>query len=163
MAETQKGQRAVLATIHLIPAQGEEDDFEMVSTLATVRMQVWNTLSTTPEYTVETQSDRTRAAGIILLLSKTAQKVIAHKDLVMNVFRAGATAVASLAKQGHVGKIEMTIEGDSISIEDADKITAQRLIDIFEANHPGKLAALPPSTVIDVVGTVASIEPPTNP
>ena len=164
MAETQRAQGVVLATIQLIPAQGEENDFETLGTLATVRTHVWKTLSSTHEYALQTQSDQTRGdGGLILLLGDTLREVIAHKDLVTAAFRAGATAIASLAKQGHVGEIKMTIDGDSISIADADKLTAQRLIDIFEANHPGKLAALPSSTVIDVVGTVSSIEPPTNP
>src|SRR5579859_7832974 len=159
---TNSKQPVVLAIIHLIPAQGEEDDFETLSILTTVHMQVRSMLSTTHEYTIESQSNHTRDAGAILLLADIVREMISHKDLVMAIFRAGASAIASLAKQGHVGKIEMTIDGNSISIEDADKPTAQRLIDIFEAKHPSKLAALPPSTVIDVIGTVSNIEAPTN-
>ena len=166
MAEAQRTNSehpAVLATIHLIPAQGEEDDFETLSTLTAVRMQVWNSLSVAHEYTIQAQSDHTRDAGIILLLGDAVREVIAHKDIVMAAFRAGAAAIASLAKQGHVQKIEMAIDGDSISIEDADQLTVQRLIDIYEAKHSSKLATLLPSTVIDVVGTVSCIEPPANP
>jgi hypothetical protein len=84
--------------------------------------------------------------------------VITQKDLVVTLFQAGMAAIGSLTKQGQVKKIEMTLDGDSICIEDADKLTVQRLIDIYEAKHPGKTVTLSPSMTVHVVGTVSKVE-----
>src|SRR5437588_11251606 len=160
MAEPQRVNstpQTVLATLSLIPLHEEEDDFETLSTIEAVRMELWKTVSTCNAYTLQMESSHTRGAGTILILGEIIRDAIAQKDLVVALFQAGVTTISSLAKQGQVKKIEMTLDGDSISIEDADKLTVQRLIDIYEAKHPGKIATFSPSTAVHVVGTVSKV------
>lgn len=150
--------QSVLATISLIPLQEEEDDFETLSTIETVRAELWKTVSAFNAYTLQTESSQTRGPGAILLLGEIIRDALAQKDLVVALFRAGVDVISSLAKQGQVKKIEMTLDGDSISIENADQLTVQRLIDIYEAKHSGKTVTLSPSTTVHVVGMVSKVE-----
>lgn len=150
--------QSVLATISLVPLHEEEDDFETLSTIEVVRMELWKTVSTFNAYTLQMESSQTRGTGAILLLGEIVRDALAQKDLVAALFRAGVDAISSLAKQGQVKKIEMTLDGDSIRIENADQLTVQRLIDIYEAKHSGKVATLSPSTAVHVIGTVSKVE-----
>lgn len=150
--------QSVLATISLIPLHEEEDDFETLGTIETVRTELWKTVSSFNAYTLQMECGQTRDAGVILLLAEIVRDVIAQKNLVVALFQAGMDAISSLAKQGQVKKIEMTLDGDSITIENADQLTVQRLIGIYEAKHPGKTVTLSPSTTVHIVGTVSKVE-----
>jgi hypothetical protein len=49
----------------------------------------------------------------------------------------GTAALGVLGKQRQVSKIEMTLDGDSIHIENPEKATVQTLLALFEAKHAG--------------------------
>lgn len=153
-------QEMLLAKIVLVSL--EEDDFETLSTIEDVRMEIWEEISTLEEYLFRLTSDNKRDAGVILILGEIAREVISQKDLVKALFQAGTTAVGALAKQGHVKKIEMILDSDSITIEDADRVTVQRLIDMFEAKHPGKTSNLTTTSSIQIIGTVSKAEEPSK-
>jgi hypothetical protein len=153
-----RSQPTILAQIILVPLEDEADDIDALSTLEDVRMDIWTEVSTLPGYTVETASDNTRDAGVILILAEVAREAIAQKDLVMVLFQAAVAAIGALAKHGHVKKIEMTLDGDNISVEDADRATVQTLLNIFEAKHPGKVSTVTPSSSIQVRGMVSKTE-----
>ncbi len=144
LPSTNTSQPAVLAEIILVPSENEEDDFE--------------TLSAVEEVMAAVLSDNSRSTGVILLLGQIAHQVIAQKDLMIAFLQAGTTAIGLLAKQGHVGKIEVSLDGDSISIENPDTATVQTLLDLFEAKHRGITAKVTPSSRLQVTGEVSKKE-----
>jgi hypothetical protein len=163
MAHTQlipTPRQTIVTKLVLLPY--EEDDFETLSVIEDVRMEVWNQASTLEGYTVQMESDGIRDAGIILLISEILSEAITHEDIVKTLFQAGMNSIGVLAKHRHVKKIEMTLDGDSIHVEDADQATVQRLIDVFEANHPGKAATFTLSSSLQIVSTVSKEEPTTS-
>ena len=145
----------ILAQIVLAPLEEEGDDIETLSALEDVRMDVWDEVSVLPGYTLQMVSDNTRDAGVIFVLGEIVREAITEKDLVLALFQAGTAAVGALAKHGHVKKIELKLDGDSISIEDADQATVQTLLDSFQARHPGKVEKLTTLSSLQVVGTVS--------
>jgi hypothetical protein len=150
----QSSSPALVATLVLHPL--DEDDLETLSLLEDTREALWRDLTHIPGYRVSISEGDTRDGGLILLIAETARQVVAYKDLVMGLFETCRTAITALAKQGHVTKIELTIDGDSIRLEDVDRLTTQRLIDIFEAKHPGKTAQISASSSPTIVGTIST-------
>lgn len=151
-----KQSRTIMAQIMLVPLTDEEDNFETITTLEEVREQILSEASILPDYTTNLESNGTRNAGIILLLGTIAREVIAQKDLVIEAFKAGATAISLLAKHGQIKRIEMTLDGDSLVIDEPDKVTAHRLLDSWEAKHPGKSISVSPSSTIQITGTLST-------
>jgi hypothetical protein len=148
-------QADVLVKIVLIPVEEEDDDLETLSTIEGVRADLWTEVSSLEGYATRITSDQTRDAGVLLILSEIARDMIAQKDLVLALFQAGVAVIGALAKHGLVKRIEMTLDGDSISVEEANQATVQKLIEIFEARHPGKLNTLTSASPIQVVGTIS--------
>jgi hypothetical protein len=58
--------------------------------------------------TLQRESSHTRGSGALLLLGEIVRDALAQKELVVALFRAGMDVISSLAKQGHVKKMEMT-------------------------------------------------------
>jgi hypothetical protein len=148
-------QPAVLAEIVLVPLEDEDDDFETLSAVEDVTAAVMSETTAMEHYTAQVASDSRRSAGVIVLLGVIAHQVIAQKDLIIAFLQAGTAAIGALTKQRRVSKIELSLDGDSISIEHPDPITAQRLLDLFEAKHPGIAAKVTPSSRLQVTGKVS--------
>jgi hypothetical protein len=127
--------RAVLAEIVLLPLENEDDDFETLSAVEDVTTQVLNETSSIEGYTSQMVSDERRSAGVIIFLGEIVRQAIAQKDLLIALLQAGTAALGVLGKQRHVSKIEMTLDGDSIQIENPEKATVQTLLALFEAKH----------------------------
>jgi len=146
---------AVLAEIVLVPFEDEDDDFETLSAVEDVRAAVLNDTTARQNYTTQVASDDRRGPGVIVLLGEIAHQVVAQKDLIIAFLQAGTAAIGALAKQKRVGKIEMSLDGDSISIENPDTATVQTLLDLYEAKHPGIAAKVTPSSRLQVTGKVS--------
>ena len=125
--------RAVMAEIVLLLLENEDDDFETLSTVEDVTTQVLNETSSTEGYTSQLVSDERRSAGVIILLGEIVHQAIAQKDLLVALLQAGTAALGVLGRQRHVSKIEMTLDGDSIQIENPEKATVQTLLALFES------------------------------
>jgi hypothetical protein len=158
MSETQPTnipRTTVLAELALVPFVDEEDDFQTITTLEDVRDDVFSAIAALPGYTASVGSGATRDAGIILLLGEIAHQAILNKDLIIEICKAGAAAIGLLAKQGHIKRIEVTLDGDTFAIDEPDKITAQRLLDTWEAKHPEKVANPPSAPTLHITSTVS--------
>ena len=145
----------VLAEIVLVPFEGEDDDFETLSAVEDVTAAILSDVASMQDYTTQVASDNRSSAGVILLLGEIAHQVITQKDLIIAFLQAGTAAIGALAKQRRVGKIEVSLDGDSFSIENPDTVTAQRLLDLFEAKHPGITAKVTSSSRLQVTGKVS--------
>ncbi len=150
-----KPRPAVLAEIVLVPLEDEEDDFETLSAVEDVTAAVLSDTTAMQNYTPRIVSDNRRSAGVILLFGELAHQVIAQKDLIIAFLQAGTAAIGALAKQGRVSKIEISLDGDSISIENPDTATVQALLDLYEAKQPGIAAKVTPSSKLQVTGKVS--------
>lgn len=148
-------QEAVLVEIALVPIDGEDRDFETLSAVEDVTASVLKETATIYVYTSKIESDGRRSTGVILLLNEIAHQVMAQKDLIVALLEAGAAALTVLGKQRRVSKIELSLDGDSISIENPDTATAQGLLALFEAKHPGIAANVTPSSKLHVTGKVS--------
>ncbi len=145
----------VLAEIILVPLENEEDDLETLSAVEDVTANVLSDTTVMKDYTTQIGSGSRSGAEVILLLGEIARQTVAQKDLIIAFLQAGSTAIGALAKQHRVGKIEVSLDGDSFSIENPDTVTAQRLLDIFEAKHPGITTKMAPSSRLQVTGQVS--------
>jgi hypothetical protein len=145
----------VLVEIALVPLAEEEDDFQTITTLEEVRDDVFSAASILSGYSTVIGSSRTRDAGLLLLLGEIAHQAIINKDLLIELFKAGTAAIGLLAKQGHIKRIEVTLAGDSMIIDEPDKVTVQRLLDTWEAKHPGKAIELTSSSTLQITGAVS--------
>ena len=148
-------QPAVLAEIVLVPFEDEDDDFETLSAVEDVTAAVLSETRSMQDYTEQVASDSRSGTGVIVLLGEIAHHVVAQKDLIIAFLQAGTAAIGALVKQRRVGKIEVSLDGDSFSIENPDTVTAQRLLDLFEAKHPGITAKVTPSSRLQVTGKVS--------
>jgi len=146
---------AVLAEIVLLPLENEDDDFETLSVVEDVTAQVLNETSSMQGYTSKRVSDERRSAGIIVLLGEIVHQAIAQKDLLIALLQAGTAALGILGKQRHVSKIEMTLDGDSITIENPEKATVQTLLALFEAKHAGVAERVTSSSTLQVTGKIS--------
>jgi len=158
MSETQPTnipRTTILTELALVPLPDEEGDFQTITTLEDVRDDVFSAIAALPGYTASVDSRGRRDAGIILLLGEIAHQAILNKDLIIEICNAGAAAIGLLAKQGHIKRIEVTLEGESIIIDEPDKVTAQRLLDTWEAKHPGKATDLSSSSTMRITGMVS--------
>jgi hypothetical protein len=63
--------------------------------------------------------------------------------------------VEVLAKRGRVQEIEIIADGKTLILRDVSKKTARELIEAFEAQHPGSLAQLTPTTAVQVKAKVS--------
>ena len=140
----------VLAEIVLVPFEGEDDDFETLSAVEDVTAAILSDTTSIQDYTTQVASDNRRSGGVILLLGEIAHQVIAQKDLIITFLQVGTAAIGALVKQKRVGKIEMSLDGDSISIENPDTATVQTLLELFEAKHPGITAKVTSSSRLQV-------------
>jgi hypothetical protein len=145
----------VLAEITLVPLENEQDDLETLSAVEDVAAEVLSETNTLQDYTTQVASGRRSGAEVILLLGEIARQAITQKDLIIAFLQAGTAAIGALAKQHRVSKIEVSLDGDSFSIENPDTVTAQRLLDIFEAKHPGITPKMTPSSRLQVTGQVS--------
>ncbi len=145
----------VLAEIILVPLENEEDDFETLSAVEDVTADVLSDATAMQDYRTKVASGSRSGAEVILLLGEIARQTIAQKDLIIAFLQAGTAAIGALAKQRRIGKIEVSLDGDSFSIENPDTLTEQRLLDIFEAKHPGITATMTPSSRLQVTGKVS--------
>src|SRR5947209_19406052 len=102
-----------LAEIVFVPLEDEEDDFETLSAVEDVTVAVLNDTGAMQNYKTQIASDNRRGAGVILLLGEIVHQAIAQKDLIIAFLQAGTAAIATLAKQRRVSKIEMSLNGDS--------------------------------------------------
>ena len=146
---------AVLAEIVLLPLENEDDDFETLSAVEDVTTQVLNETSSIQGYASQMVSDERRSAGIIVLLSEIVHQAIAQKDLLIALLQAGIASLGVLGKQRRVSKIEMTLEGDSIAIENPEKATVQTLLALFEAKHAGVAERVTSSSTLQITGKVS--------
>jgi len=145
----------VLAEIVLVPLEDEDDDFETLSAVEDLTAAVLSDTAAWQNYRTQVASDNRRSTGVILLLGEIAHQVITQKDLIIAFLQAGTAAIGALAKQRRVGKIEVSLDGDSFGIENPDTVTAQRLLDLFEAKHPGITAKVTSSSRLQVTGKVS--------
>src|SRR5207248_1616017 len=149
----------VLVTLSFLPDPKEQMNYNLLSTIEGLRMDVFAELSTFSEYTTQVASDDTRSGEIIwIFLNEALQQALANKELILASFKAAAAAIGVIVKSKRVKKIEMRIDGDSIIVEDVDHMTAQRLIDIFETKHPRKINALSTSSPLLISSTVSIVE-----
>jgi hypothetical protein len=145
----------ILAQIILLPLEDEEDDFETITTVEEVKEHVLKDATTLQGYTSSIGRSGTRDSGLILILGEIAHQAIANKDLVIALFQAGSAAIGLLAKQGQVKKVEVELNGDRFSIDEPDKATVQRLLDIYEAAHPRKAAGLTSSSTMQITAKIS--------
>ena len=146
---------AVFTEIVLVPMEDEDDDFETISTIGDVTADVLSETNALEGYTSKLTSNDRRDAGAILLLNEFAHQVIAQKDLIIAFLQAGTAAIGIVSKQRQVKKIEVSLDGDSISIDDPDTMTVQRLLDLFQAKHPTIATKVTPSSRLVVTGKVS--------
>jgi hypothetical protein len=148
-------QGTIMAEIAIVPLEEEANDFEVVSAVENVIADVFSEVQALPDYTAHLASDTTRSVGIIVLLGEVVHQVIAQKDLLIVFLQAGAAAVGVLSKQRRVSKIELSIDGDRISIENPATVTVQKLLDSFMAKHPAVTTTITPSSKLQVTATVS--------
>jgi hypothetical protein len=146
---------AVLAGIVLLPLENEDDDFETLSAVEDVNTQVLKETSSIQGYASQMVSDERRSAGIIVLLGEIVHQAVAQKDLLIALLQAGTVALGVLGKQRHVSKIEMTLAGDSIVVENPEKATVQTLLALFEAKHAGVAERVTSSSTLQITGKVS--------
>jgi hypothetical protein len=146
---------SVLVEIALVPLPEEEDDFQTITTLEEVRDEVFSAASTLSGYSVIVDESETRDTGLLFLIAEIANQAIINKDLLIEMFKAGAAAIGLLAKQDHIKRIEVILGGDSIIIDDPDKVTAQKLLDSWEAKHPRKVSELPSPSTLQITAAVS--------
>lgn len=146
---------AIVAEIAIVPLEEDVNDFEAVSAVENMTADVFSEVQALPDYTAHLASDTTRSVGIIVLLGEVVHQVIAQKDLLIAFFQAGAAAVGVLSKQRRVSKIDLSLDGDSISIENPDTVTVQKLLDAFMVNHPAVATTITPSSKLQVTATVS--------
>lgn len=151
-------QPAILTEIVLVPLEDEDDDFETLSAVEDVTVAVLNDTTALQTYTAKLASDNRRGTGVILLLGEIAHQLVAQKDLIIAFLQVGTAAIGALVKQRQVSKIDMSLDGDSISIENPDTATVQTLPELFEAKHPGIAAKVTSSSRLQVTGKVSKKE-----
>lgn len=145
----------LLAQIILLPCEDEEDDFETITTVGEVHEAIFKEALALQEYTSRIGTSETRDAGVILIVGALAQQELVHQDLVIEILKAGSAAIGLLAKQGHVKKVEVKLNGDVFSVDEPDKATVQRLLALYETAHPGKAPALTTSSTMQITGMVS--------
>jgi hypothetical protein len=146
---------AIVAEIAIVPLEEEVNDFEAVSAVENVTADVFSEVQALPDYTAHLESDTTRSMGIIVLLGEVVHQVIAQKDVLIAFLQAGTAVVGVLSKQRRVNKIDLSLDGDSISIENPDTVTVQKLLDTFMAKHPAFATNITPSSKLQVTATVS--------
>ncbi len=148
-------QQDLLVEIVLVPVEDEDDDFETLSIVEDVTADVLAETTKIQSYTSKIVSDNRRNVGVILLLGTIVHQVAAQKDLIIAFLQAGTAAIGALLKQRRVRKIEINLDGDSISIENPDKVTVQTLLDLFEAKHHRVPVQVSPSSKLKIIGKVS--------
>jgi hypothetical protein len=146
---------AIIAEIDIVPLEEEGDDFETISAVENVTADVFSDVQVLPNYTAQLASDTTRSVGIIVLLGEIIHQFIAQKDLLITFLQAGTAAIGVLSKQRRVSKIDLSLDSDSISIENPDTVTVQKLLDAFLAKHPDVAINITPSSKVRVTATVS--------
>lgn len=149
--------------IRIMPSADEDDDMETLSLVGNVRQDFLDEISQLNIFTVEITGDQTRDAGLIVLIPELVNGIIAQKDLIMQFFQMSKVAIDALSKRGHVKAIDMTVDGDHIRIEDASFAQADRLISIFEAQHPGRVQQVSSLSTVMIAGIVSKAEQPAIP
>jgi hypothetical protein len=149
--------------IRILPSAEEDDEMETLGLVEDVRQDLLAEISQSGTITVEIASAQTRDGGLIVLIPEIVRGILTQKDLIMQLFQTSKVAIDALAKREHVKAIEMTVDGDSIRIEDANYTQVDRLISIFEAKHPGKSQKITSSSLVEVTGTVSKEEQPAIP
>jgi len=140
-----EGQAGV--TLSVFPIEEEEDDLDTLAVAGQLCLGVQQDLAQTEGYIVRPlRSDeieaKTRGIDLVLLITAVGAVIAASKDLLTSLFQTLATIVEVLAKRGHVGEIEIIVDGKTLILRDVNKKTAQELITAFEKQHPGATAQL---------------------
>jgi hypothetical protein len=149
--------------IRIQPSAEEDDEMETLSLVEDVRQDFLDEIVQHDAFTVEIANDQTRDGGLIVLIPEIVRGIISQKDLIMQFFQTSKVAIDALAKREHVQEIEMTVDGDTIRIVDANYAQADRLISIFEAKHPGKAQQITASSIVEITGTISRTEQPALP
>lgn len=145
----------ILAAITVVPLEAEANDFETLSVVEDVTADVFSDVQALPNYTARLANDTTRSGGMIVLFGEVVHQAIAQKDLLIAFLQAATAAVEVLSKHRRVGKMEISLDGDHISIENPDTVTMQKLLDAFIAKHPAAVATITPSSKLQVTATVS--------
>ena len=147
--------------VYIVPVAEEDDDLETLSLVGDARRDFLAEISQFDLFIVEQTKDYTRSgAGFITLAINLARKIYTQRERIARLFQASAKTVEVLAKQQRVGPITMIIDGDPFSIANPSDALAERLVSIYEANHPGKAQQITSSTKIEIIGSVSKNEPP---
>jgi hypothetical protein len=145
----------ILTEIVLVPVGEEVNDLEAISVVEDVASEVFRGVQALMDYRSHIESDTTRGAGIILLLGDVAHQIIAQKDLLMAFLQAGTAAIGVISKQRRVSKIIVTLDGDSLSVENPATVTTEKLLAAFLAKHPATATTITPSSKLQVIATVS--------
>jgi hypothetical protein len=148
-------QGTIMAEIAIVPLVEDVNDFEAVSAVENVTADVFNEVQALPNYTAHLTNDFTRSVGIIVLIGEVVHQVIAQKDVLIAFLQVGAAAVGVLSKQRRVSKIDLSLDGDQISIENPDTVTVQKLLDSFMSKHPDVTTIITPSSKLQVTASVS--------
>jgi hypothetical protein len=146
---------AIVAEIAIVPLEEEGDDFETISAVENVTADVFSDVQVLPNYTAQLASDTTRSVGIIVLLGEIIHQAIEQKGLLIAFLQAATAAIWVISKQRRVSKIDLSLDGDGISIENPDTVTVQKLLDAFMAKHPDVAMNIAPSSKVRVTATVS--------
>lgn len=153
--QAEEAASVVLTQVSLVPSEAEEDDIRTIALVEEVKEQMIVDIARSGNYLSRIESSGTRDGGMILIIGEIARQVIANKDLVVEMCKSVVAVLALLARQKHVKKIEIELNGDRMSVDEPDTVTVQRLLDIYEAAHPGKVANSSSPSTIHVTATLS--------
>lgn len=133
-------------TLSIIPIEEEEDDLDTLAVAGQMHIDVQQELTQTEGYTVRQligdEEAKTRSIDLVLLITVVGAAVAAYKDLLTSIFQMIAAIVEVLAKRGHVGEMEIIVDGKTLILRDVNKKTAQELITAFQIQYPETAAQL---------------------
>lgn len=146
--------------VRFVPVAEEDDDLETLSLVEAERADFLAEISLLQTYTVERISDQTRGAGLIILIVKIARKILAQKDLIVELLKTSQPVIENLAERKHVQEVEVTIDGNHIRIEKSTEAQTNRLLDIYEAATLGKGQQATLTHTVEITAIVSKDEPP---
>ncbi len=147
--------------VRIVPVAEEDDDLETLGLVENVRANFLAEISSLQMYKVERISDQTRGGGLIALtVAKIARKILAQKDLIVELLQTSQPVIESLAESKHVQEVEVTIDGNSIRIEKPTEAQTNRLVEIYEAVSLGKTQQVTLTNTVEITATVSKDEPP---
>lgn len=146
--------------VRIVPVAEEDDNLETLGLVENVRADFLTEISSLQTYTVERISDQTRGGGLIVLaVAKIARKILAQKDLIVELLKTSQPVIESLAERKHVQEVEVTIDGNSIRIGQPTEAQTNRLVEIYEAATLGKAQQVTIANTVEITATVSKDEP----